>query len=147
MPTETKAGELVILEFKRISCAKDQYVKLAKHIAEVQYVSIKSALQRTLGPHGWIVSRRSFITGARSLNEKDLQDNLAYVKVPQTGIDLPQRVYMREIRGYPLLPFINDLTELRESCSSITVECSNLPSVSTCYRDFDVFDCGHVRRQ
>ncbi len=50
-------------------------------------MSIKSALQRTLGPHGWIVSQRSFIDGARSLNKKDLHDNLAYFKVPQTGID------------------------------------------------------------
>jgi hypothetical protein len=47
----------------------------------------KSALQRTLGPHGWIVSQRSFITGVRPLNEKVLQDNLVYFKVPQEGID------------------------------------------------------------
>jgi hypothetical protein len=33
------------------------------------------------------VSQRSFIAGARSLNEKDLHDNLAYFKVPQTGIE------------------------------------------------------------
>ena len=70
-----------------MSCVTDQYVKRAKHIAEAQYVSIKSALQRTLGPHGWIVSQRSFIDGARSLNEKDLHDNLAYFKVPQAGIE------------------------------------------------------------
>ncbi len=87
MPTETKEGELVILEFKRMSCVTDQYVKRAKHIAEAQYVSIKSALQRTLGPHGWVVSQRNFIVGGRSLNEKDLLDNLTYFKVPQAGID------------------------------------------------------------
>ncbi len=50
-------------------------------------MSIKSALERTLGPHGWIVSQRSFIVGARSLNDKDLHDNLAYFKVPQGDID------------------------------------------------------------
>jgi hypothetical protein len=33
------------------------------------------------------VSQRSFIAGARSLNEKDLHHNLAYFKVPQAGID------------------------------------------------------------
>ena len=87
MPTETKTGELVILEYKHMSCVTDQYVKRTKHITEAQYVSIKSALQRTLGPHGWIVRQRSFITGARSLYEKDFQDNLAYFKVPQAGID------------------------------------------------------------
>ncbi len=33
------------------------------------------------------MSQKSFIAGARSLNEKDLNDNLAYFKVPQAGID------------------------------------------------------------
>jgi hypothetical protein len=61
MPAETKEGELVILEFKRISCVTDQYVKRATHIAEAQYASTKSALQRTLGPetrnlHRFLVS-------------------------------------------------------------------------------------------
>ncbi len=32
------------------------------------------------------MNQRSFITGARSLNEKDLHDNLAYFKVPQVGM-------------------------------------------------------------
>jgi hypothetical protein len=48
-PTETKGGELVILEFKRMSCVTDQYVKRAKHVAEAQYAPIKSDLRRTLG--------------------------------------------------------------------------------------------------
>ncbi len=48
-PTEdTKGGELVILEFKRMSFVTDQYVKRAKHVAETQYVSLKSALQKRL---------------------------------------------------------------------------------------------------
>jgi hypothetical protein len=33
------------------------------------------------------VSQRSLIAGARSLNEKDLHNNLAYFKVPQAGIE------------------------------------------------------------
>jgi hypothetical protein len=65
-----------------MSCVTDQYVRRARNIAEAQYTSIKSALERTLGPHGWTVSQRSFIAGARSMNEKDLHDNLAYFKVP-----------------------------------------------------------------
>jgi hypothetical protein len=44
-------------------------------------------LLSTLGPQGWIVSQRSFIVGARSLNEKDLHNNLAYFKVPEEGIE------------------------------------------------------------
>ena len=91
MPTDTKAGELVILEFKRMSCVTDQYVKRARNVAEAQYASIKSALQQTLGPQGWTVSQRSFIAGARSLNEKDLHNNLVYFKVPQSGIDSVDR--------------------------------------------------------
>ena len=31
------------------------------------------------------MSQRSFIAGARSLNEKDLHGNLTYFKVPQVG--------------------------------------------------------------
>jgi hypothetical protein len=37
--------------------------------------------------HEVFVSKRSFIAGARSLNEQDLHDNLAYFKVPQAGIE------------------------------------------------------------
>jgi hypothetical protein len=86
-PTETKGGELVILEIKRMSCVTDQYVKRAKHVAEAQYATIQSALQQTLGLQGWTVDQKSFIAGARSLNEGDLPDNLTYFKVPQAGID------------------------------------------------------------
>ncbi len=87
MPTTETAGELVILEFKRMSCVTDQYVNRARNVAEAQYVSIKSALERTLNPQGWTVSQRSFIAGARSLTEKDLHDNLAYLKVPQADFE------------------------------------------------------------
>ncbi len=85
--TDTKGGELVILEFKRMSCVTDQYVKRAKHVAETQYAPLKSDLQKTFGLQGWTVTQKSFIAGARSLNEQDLHDNLAYFKVPQAGID------------------------------------------------------------
>ena len=70
-----------------MSCVTDQYVRRARNVEEAQYASIKSALERTLGPQGWIVSQRSFIAGARSLNEKNLHDNLAYFKVPEADID------------------------------------------------------------
>jgi hypothetical protein len=58
-----------------------------KNVAVAQDASIKSALEGTLGPQGWSVSQRSFIAGARSLNEQDLHENLAYFKVPQAGIE------------------------------------------------------------
>jgi hypothetical protein len=87
MPTKEKSGELVILELKRMSCVTDQYDRRSRNVPEDQYVSIKSALIWTLGPQGCIVSQRSFISGKRFLNEKDLHDNLAYFKVPQEGIE------------------------------------------------------------
>ncbi len=84
---QTKTGELVLLEFKRMSCVTDQYVTRAKNVATAQYTSIKSALERTLHRQGWTVSQKNFITGTRSLNEKDLHDNLTYFKVPETVIE------------------------------------------------------------
>ena len=48
---------------------------------------MKSALEKTLNPQGWHVRQRSFIPGARCLNEKDLHDNLPYFKVPPTDIE------------------------------------------------------------
>jgi hypothetical protein len=42
-PTDTKGGELVILEFKRMICVTDHYVKRTKHVAETQYNPLKSA--------------------------------------------------------------------------------------------------------
>jgi hypothetical protein len=72
MPTSETVGEFVILEIKRMSDVTDQYVTRAKNVAVAQYASIKSALERTLGPQGWSMSQRSFIAGARSLNEQDL---------------------------------------------------------------------------
>ena len=45
MPTTETAGELVILEFKRMNCVTDQYVKRARNVAEAQYASIKSVIE------------------------------------------------------------------------------------------------------
>ena len=87
MPTTEKSGEFVILEFKRMSCVTDQYVKRAKKVEVDQYVSIKSGLDRTFVRQGWSVRQRTFISGARSLKEQDLRDNLTYFKVPQVGIE------------------------------------------------------------
>ncbi len=75
-PTDTKGGELIILEFKRMRCVTDQYVKRAKHVAETQYNPLKSALQKTLGLQGWTVTQKSFIAGTRSLNEQDEYANI-----------------------------------------------------------------------
>jgi hypothetical protein len=52
IPTPGKAGEFLILEFKRMSDVTDQYVTKAKRVAIAQYQSIKSALEQTLGHQG-----------------------------------------------------------------------------------------------
>jgi hypothetical protein len=65
----------------------DQYVTRAKNVVVVQYESIKSTLERTLDHQGWTVSQKSFIPGARSLNEKNLHDNLTYFKVLDADIE------------------------------------------------------------
>ena len=56
MTTDTKTGELVILEFKRMSSVPDEYVTRAKNVAIAQYETTKSALERTLHRQGWTVS-------------------------------------------------------------------------------------------
>ena len=86
MPTSEKLGEFVILEFKRMSDVTDQCVTRAKRVVISQYASIKSVLEQTIGLPGCLVSQRNFIAGTCSLNEKDLQENLAYFKVPQARI-------------------------------------------------------------
>ena len=48
-----------------MSCVTDQYVTRDGNVAVSKYASIKSALEQTLGPQGWLVSQRSFIAGAR----------------------------------------------------------------------------------
>jgi hypothetical protein len=59
MPTTEKACEFVTLEFKRMSCVTDQYVTRAKNLAVAQYTSIKSALERTLGPKDGPLAREA----------------------------------------------------------------------------------------
>jgi hypothetical protein len=79
-------GEFVILEIKRMSDVTDQYVTRVRKTVVVQYVSIKSTLERTLGPQGWSVNQRIVMSGPRSLNDQDLHNNQSYFKVSQTGI-------------------------------------------------------------
>ena len=86
MPTDTKAGELVILEFKRMSCVTDQYVKLAKRVAEAQYASIKSTLEKTLG-----VLNKSCVFNKMILPPMNLECPLAYAHLDlRTNLRIPQ---------------------------------------------------------
>lgn len=70
-----------------MSDVTDEYIVRARHAAEEQYASLRSALSKTLQSQGWVVQQVSFIARARSLNEEDLRKNLQVFKVPQAGID------------------------------------------------------------
>ena len=76
MPTKTKSGVFGIIKFKRMSDVTDQYLLRARQVAEDQYDSIIITLRNTLQHQGLMVKQISFIAGARSLYEQDLQDNL-----------------------------------------------------------------------
>ena len=88
MPTDTKSGVLWLLEFKRMSDVTSNYIVRAKSVAMAQYESLRSALGKVMQRSGWVVHQRSFIAGARSLNEEELKENLEYFKVPSTNVEL-----------------------------------------------------------
>ncbi len=88
MPTNTKSGVICLLEFKRMSDVTSHYVVRAKSVAMAQYESLRSALGKVMQRSGWVVHQRSFITGARSLIESELKENLEYFKVPSSSVEL-----------------------------------------------------------
>ena len=74
-----------------MSDVTSHYILRAKHVAEGQYVSLRSALAITMQRQGWKVEQVSFIAGTRSLNEEELKRNLTYFEVPPASIE-PIRV-------------------------------------------------------
>ncbi len=50
----------------------------AKSVALAQYESLRSALGKVMQHSGWVVHQRSFVAGARSLNEAEFKENLEY---------------------------------------------------------------------
>ncbi len=87
MPTDTKSGVICLLEFKRMSDVTSHYIVRAKSVAVAQYESLRSALGKAMQHSGWMVHQRSFVAGARSLNEAEFKENLEYFKVPSASID------------------------------------------------------------
>jgi hypothetical protein len=87
MPTDTKSGVICLLEFKRMSDVTSHYIVRPKRVALVQYESPRSALVKVMQHSGWVVHQRSFVAGARSLNETEFKENLEYFKVPSSSID------------------------------------------------------------
>jgi hypothetical protein len=87
MPTTTKVGVICLLEFKSVSDVTNHYVVRAKREAEEQYESLRSAIGKSMQRQGWMAEQISFIAGARSLNEEELEKNLEYFKVPNASIE------------------------------------------------------------
>ncbi len=70
-----------------MSDVTSHYIVRARSVAMAQYESLRSALGKTVQRLGWVLHQRSFIAGARSLNETELKENLEYFKVPSASID------------------------------------------------------------
>ncbi len=71
-----------------MSDVTSHYIVRAKNVAMAQYESLRSALGKSMQRSGWVVHQRSFIAGARSLNEAELKENLEYFQVPSESIEL-----------------------------------------------------------
>ncbi len=71
-----------------MSDVTSHYIVRVKSVAMTQYKSLHSALGKVIQRSGWVVHQRSFIAGARSLNETELKENLEYFKVPSASIEL-----------------------------------------------------------
>ncbi len=70
-----------------MSDVTSHYIVRTKSVTMAQYESLRSALDKTMQRSGWVVHQRSFVVGARSLNEAELKENLEYFKVPSASID------------------------------------------------------------
>ncbi len=70
-----------------MSDVTSHYIVRAKHGAEAQYSSLRSALALTMQCQRWKVEQVSFIVGARSLNEEVLKKNLTFFEVPSASIE------------------------------------------------------------
>ncbi len=71
-----------------MSDVTSHYIVRAKSVTMAQYESLQAALSKVMQRSGWVVHQRSFIAGARSLNEAELKENLEYFKVPSTSVEL-----------------------------------------------------------
>ena len=70
-----------------MSDVTSHYIVRAKNVTVAQYESLRSALGKDMQHSGWMVHQRSFVAGARSLNEEEFKENLEYFKVPSESID------------------------------------------------------------
>ena len=91
IPTKTKTGVICLLEFKLMSDVTSHDIVRAKRVAEEQYTSLRSVLVMTLQRQGWKVEQVSFITGARSITEEELNKNLTYFEVSPASIEPSER--------------------------------------------------------
>ena len=71
-----------------MSDVTSHYIVRGKTVTMTQYESLRSVLGKVMQRSGWVVHQRSFIAGARSLNEAELKENLEYFKVPSASVEL-----------------------------------------------------------
>ena len=71
-----------------MSDVTSHYIVRAKSVTMTQYESLRSALDKVMQRSGWVVHQRSFVEGARSLNEAEVKENLEYFKVPSMSVEL-----------------------------------------------------------
>jgi hypothetical protein len=86
-PVVYTVGIFCILEHKRMSDVRDQYLIRAKRTVENQYVSLRSAMNTVIQRQVWRVEQVSFISGARSVDKQDLSKNLKFFRVSEASIN------------------------------------------------------------
>jgi hypothetical protein len=70
-----------------VSDVTSHYIVRARSVTMAQYESLRSALDKVIQRPDWVVHQRSFVAGARSLNEAELKENLEYFKVHSASVE------------------------------------------------------------
>ena len=93
---------------------------LAQSVAKAQYETLRSALAKAMQRSGWLVNQRSFVAGARSLNEEELKENLEFFDLPSALKENLEYVNVPScsLREHGTNP--NDITPLDTFRSSVT---------------------------
>jgi hypothetical protein len=100
-PAGNKAGTFCILEHKRMSDSCEQYLVRAKSTTENQYVSLRSAINTVIQRQSWKVDQISFITGARSVDKRDFNNNNRFFRVPEASFSsIHSKLAMRTFDVY-----------------------------------------------
>jgi hypothetical protein len=139
MPTDTKSGVICLLEFKHMSEVTSHYIVRVKNVAVAQYESLRSALGKVMQHSGWAAHQRSFVAGARSLNEAEFKENLEYFRVPSASID--------SIRTKLTLTIFDEYANILKGMYSIRFNGRSDPGGTSARPDTGRSDHGEVQAQ